>query len=275
MEHLLSLTPRFRNFPQADTVKIGQFITQVRTFLRTHRSYNSPRGVVWTNVDGAIANCLETVGRLVAKDEFAFINQLVAEGQIRKAHELWLKFYVLLVEKNLDLDALTQLLTENHKFVSGVHRLQERLLQQGIVLVAIANGPELFLRKALETHAFDMPIFGNELVFDADRVYWGLELVQGPEWIDKGQVISAIAAKDSSLKPLACIGNGPSDVSMAEATNKFGGVVVSRGAKSPLTLWCNEHLPGKFLQYNGTTGLGSISPEIVARCLNPEVRAAS
>jgi len=274
MEDLLSLTPRFQMVPNSDGSKIEAVVAEVRAFV-SRRRLNRPQGIVWTNVDGAIADCLETIGRMCAQEEFAFINQMVAEEKVTKAHELWLKFHVLLVEKKLEFDALVDLLAGNHELIDGVFPLQEKLLQRGIVLVAITNGVERFLRKALEKHHFVMPLLGNDIFFDDDGSFQGLKLIHGPGWLDKGRIIETVA-KTFTIQPLACIGNGPSDISMARATIGLGGTVVSRGTNSPLSQWCHANLkPEQFLQYTGEHGLRGWVSEIVRRCANAQRQAAA
>jgi hypothetical protein len=267
MDHLLKLTPRFRVDPANANARVRRLVSQSRDFIAKRGFVGNPNGIVWTNVDGTISDCLEAIGSKIASREFAWINGLRADGVITKAYQLWLKYHVLLVEKNVGLAELTKGLTKDHQMIGGAYRLKEKLLQHRIATVAITNDVEEVVREALEQHYhFELPVFGNGLWLEEDGAFTGLDLVHGADWIDKGAVVSAVSGNEFKIKTLGCIGNGPSDITMARETARLGGLVLTRGRKSPLTQWCEESLPSdQFVIFTGDQGLGLAGRQLLER----------
>jgi len=258
--------------PKLADRRLLQFVRESEVIKRADRNLSlGERRMVWTNVDGAISDFVRTLCRLVDPEHAAAIEKARADGRITKVQQIYLQFYLLLEVHKLDLDTMVHMLSQHHRMVPGVGDLREKLMQMGIMLGAITNGIDRFLRDALRSQAFWISVFGNRLHRDFDGSFW-LELVHDADgFLDKGQILRQ-AFEQHAVVPWACIGDGPSDVSMAQEVNRLGGLVLTCGDCSPLTEWCKANLKdGDFIVYTPEQGF---TREIVGEILKENNRSA-
>jgi hypothetical protein len=230
MQDILNMTPRFRRLTEAQVdQRLVEAIELAMAPAIARYTTPMPRKIVFANMDDVLCGNLVRAALMVANVDTKAVDQARSEGKITKAHQVF----------------------------PGVFKMRERFTQIGVGIMAISNGMGSFLQAALDRHhRLEIPIFAQDLVFE-DGAYWGLELVHGEGMIDKGEIVN-LAASRHRVQPVACIGDGPSDIPMAEAVFKHGGFIVSCGEKSPLTLWCREHnlVEGQdFLVYDKKGGL--------------------
>jgi hypothetical protein len=258
MQDILNMTPRFRRLTEAQVdQRLVDAIELAMAPAIARYTTPMPRKIVFANMDDVLCGNLVRAALMVANVDTMAVDQARSEGKITKAQQVWCHFHGLLAERGLDLPELVANVVRDHQVFPGVFKMRERFTQIGVGIMAISNGMGSFLQAALDRHhRLEIPIFAQDLVFE-DGAYWGLELVHGEGMIDKGEIVN-LAASRHRVQPVACIGDGPSDIPMAEAVVKHGGFVVSCGEKSPLTLWCREHelVEGKdFLVYDKKGGL--------------------
>jgi 2-hydroxy-3-keto-5-methylthiopentenyl-1-phosphate phosphatase len=258
MKDFLSLKPQFRFLTEEEVHdRLARVVEQAMTPANLRYSYTLPRKIVFANMDDVLCQNLGKAACMVAKVDTEAVDQARADGKISKAEQVWHHFRGLLVERGLDLPKLVENVVRDHQVFPGVFKMRERFTQIGVGMMAISNGMESFLQAALERHhRLEIPIFAQDLLFE-EGAYWGLELVHGQGMIDKGEIVN-LAASRHRVQPVACIGDGVSDIPMAQAVYNHGGFIVSCGEKSPLTLWCREHnlVEGKdFLVYDRKGGL--------------------
>jgi len=197
--------------------------------------------IVLAKLDGAICDQLTLIANLVAPEESAIIDTARKSGEIDKAQQIYLHFYVLLKIRRLDMKTLTEMVAKNFAPYPGVHALREKLLQIGVGLVAVSNGMGVFLREALKHNHLDLPVICNELVFASDGQFEAIEVVHDPaKLVDQARVVQTL--RELGAVTVGCIGDGPSDIAMAKEVSDHGGHVLSCGAHSPLTEWCQQHL---------------------------------
>jgi phosphoserine phosphatase len=243
MNDILSLTPRFRVLNDAEVDQRLSAAIDLAMVPANARYKNAvSRRLVFANMDDVLCDNLLRAALMVANVDTLAVDEARADRRITKAHQVWCHFHGLLAEREVNLQELVNNVVRDHNVFPGVFKFRERLTQVGVGLVAISNGMGSFLQSALDRHhRLEVPIFANELVFQ-EGAYWGLELVHGEDMINKGEIVN-IAAGRHHVQPVACIGDGESDIPMAEAVVTHGGFVVSCGDKSPLTLWCRDGQP--------------------------------
>ena len=219
------------------------------------------RAAVFVNLDGGLCDSLLRTSLMVRKVSTLRIDEARERGEITKARQIWLHFHELLGgEHPVDLAQLIKNIVREYRVYPGIFKTRDDCREIGVGMIGVTNATETFLKEAIagngNLRGFDIPHFANNLIFAPGGAFWGLEIAASSEsMIDKGAIVRQCASKHN-VRPMAAVGDGVSDISMAEAVLEFGGIVVACGVLSPLAEWChaNRLEEAKFGEKEGWTG---------------------
>src|SRR5271156_2913702 len=244
---LLNLQPNFRFMSEEEiNAMLAEVVKSAIKAVEGRWSNDRGRRMVYANLDGGLCDSLLRVSLMVSEVNTKEIDEARERGEITKAAQVWLHFHELLVNRKLSLPGLIKDIAEKYRVYPGIFKTYGHLLSQGVGVATVTNATKMFLEAAIGAHphlrGFPAPLFANDLIFEAGD-FWGLKVAaSSEEMIAKGDIVRR-AYELHGVLPVGCIGDGRSDIGMAEAMLEINsaGIIVACGIHSLLAEWCREN----------------------------------